>query len=920
MENAAIISKIQLHLFNHPIFRWSESEEKTMNVLVVGDTDYAKAFIDLCFETGQMTTHTLNVYWCLKDESTAENYLGGRPEFLNFISVDGKWDNEQYPPYGYLYLKKYENYMDEISDKARYAFIADEDDENNEEIADLFKNAVKNNCLAAFLHDGEICLSTNEESQTESKEAMYANNLISDREELERMAFNTHRIWEGSGNLDYEKAKLRFKDEYNHNASVSFVMSIPYKLHSIGVTDSNPYDAARRLEEIVAISKKNPNSPEAAVISELAALEHRRWVIEKICEGTRRLVDKNGMPEYASCIARSSVKKKDDLGRVLMHPCIVHGTSKTPLSGDYYSDHYNWDNRSEQDAELDDLDKMSIDLHRAMKRAADQVRNDRGGVDDAVEILRKLCQNGSDILRRDFDRYYFCIENIIDRSKPYSYQFETYEKMLFRSFGELEEADVAEAKKQVDKLRKILFPLIESNQYRDYKKYDAELIEHIPFILTGVYDVHICIPLGLISGKNVNNSDFFISVASVTALYATEITYLYVDEPGSNLDILKTKVKAINNYFEYRGRSVNVHLTAFVFNDERENLLTDVLNGAKNDSHIRGYSVKKCNKGDGFVQKIIECMDETRPDFFDGSGVLTSSELVNSQVISDVVKRVPYFEFDSYNKAFRNMVNCEYLEYTRLSSFIQVEDMFALMNAQDKEFNYQDCAEIYKGMWEIYCGNAIRENDFPLCAICWTRVCNILKTGGTGNMQITNVPIGATDQNELRIIKKMLQELERGHYLKNLQISKKNNVTVRIPRADVKRMYSKAGDLLEAYVYFEACKLGWFDDVQTGYKFRWEYDDVTNELDCVLTKDYRSILVECKSTRTPDEGFYLTLDSLADHFGIGYKKVLIMVTDTNKTSYDNYVSRGKQLDIITISKKSDLMQIGEKLREIMLES
>ena len=62
-------------------------------------------------------------------------------------------------------------------------------------------------------------------------------------------------------------------------------------------------------------------------------------------------------------------------------------------------------------------------------------------------------------------------EKEIDESKASAEKlYETYEKMLFRSFGELEEADVAEAKKQVDKLRKILFPLIESNQYRDYKK------------------------------------------------------------------------------------------------------------------------------------------------------------------------------------------------------------------------------------------------------------------------------------------------------------------------------------------------------------------------------------------------------------------------------------------------------------------
>ena len=75
--------------------------------------------------------------------------------------------------------------------------------------------------------------------------------------------------------------------------------------------------------------------------------------------------------------------------------------------------------------------------------------------------------------------------------------------------------------------------------------------------------------------------------------------------------------------------------------------------------------------------------------------------------------------------------------------------------------------------------------------------------------------------------------------------------------------------------------------------------------------------MECKSTKSADEGYYLTLDSLGDHFGIGFKKVLIMVTDTRAKTYGGYVSRGKQMDIITLSSKDDLMNIGRKLIEIM---
>ena len=398
------------------------------------------------------------------------------------------------------------------------------------------------------------------------------------------------------------------------------------------------------------------------------------------------------------------------------------------------------------------------------------------------------------------------------------------------------------------------------------------------------------------------------------------ITYLYIVESTSNNGVLRTKLKAISNYLSYRGRDCEINLKVFFENGRDTDEIKTIMEDSRQNKYISTYGLYEYYDTNELTEAIIRCVYSVNPDYFDGSCVLSSSELVNGRILERVSKSVPYFEFDGYNKTFKNCIDCDYLMYTRLSSFIQVEDMFALMNAQDKEFNYPDCADMYKDMWDIYCGKAIGEKNFPLCSICWTKLTNILKSGGGDNMIINNTPIDSADSNENRIIKCMLKELEKQGYIKNLQFTSDDHVYTIISNKKTKRMFIKAGDLLEAYVYYEACRLEWFDDVQTGYKFKWEFDDVTNEIDCVLTKDYRSILVECKSTKMPDEGFYLTLDSLADHFGIGCKKVLIMVTDIHRESYDKHVSRGKQMDIITISNKNDLLNIGNKLKQIMLSS
>jgi hypothetical protein len=137
----------------------------------------------------------------------------------------------------------------------------------------------------------------------------------------------------------------------------------------------------------------------------------------------------------------------------------------------------------------------------------------------------------------------------------------------------------------------------------------------------------------------------------------------------------------------------------------------------------------------------------------------------------------------------------------------------------------------------------------------------------------------------------------------------KNAMSATVTNQTVKDMFVASGMILEIYCFFEACKTCLFDDVQTGYRFNWEFDDVTNELDLVLTKGYRSILIECKSIASVDEGIYLTLDSLGDHFGINYAKILILVTDTTTPSYGQFVSSGNQMDIITISTRKELEKI-----------
>lgn len=60
------------------------------------------------------------------------------------------------------------------------------------------------------------------------------------------MAFNTHLVWVGEGNLDYDRIRQRFENPHNRRSSETFVRMIPNKLQSIGITEEDPYGGTTR--------------------------------------------------------------------------------------------------------------------------------------------------------------------------------------------------------------------------------------------------------------------------------------------------------------------------------------------------------------------------------------------------------------------------------------------------------------------------------------------------------------------------------------------------------------------------------------------------------------------------------------------------------------------------------------------------
>lgn len=192
------------------------------------------------------------------------------------------------------------------------------------------------------------------------------------------------------------------------------------------------------------------------------------------------------------------------------------------------------------------------------------------------------------------------------------------------------------------------------------------------------------------------------------------------------------------------------------------------------------------------------------------------------------------------------------------------------------------------------------------------------------NLDVRSLDLANKDEWKYnKFVVPLLKKLNHEGFIRNLHWDDENEKTKRInfsyisPR--IKQLLTKAGEILEIYVYYEALKTGFFDDISSGYEFQWEYGDIGNELDCVMTKGTRSLMVECKAKATIDQNAYHKFNNLAEQFGINCTKVIVANTYVPKFAAINKMqaNRGKQMNIITISDMKDITHIGNILKDLM---
>lgn len=998
---------LQYHLYSYPLYMACPADKDTLNILAVGCGKYGQKFIDLALQIAQMPGKRLHLTVVSDSAEDKAVYLAERPELVKFFNVDGSLpeDPESYgdirfvehalsiedPEKDLAFIRSLSN----SSTGFDYAFIATGRNSKNLAIA----RTVGQLCRTSLAWEGRHIA----KKELQDLLPVYVSENISKYPffaELERMAFNVHLIWNKNLNINFSEVRKDFRKPYNHNSCVSFVLAMKYKLYGIGIDilSGTSTEIAKAYLSYIVAHKQQKNM--------LVYLEHRRWVTEKLCLGYTRITDLN------EC---ANGKMKDEKQK--RHVCIVRSTPESVLTSSNWTtagriNKKKWDKPTEDElSKLDELDRMSVELHLVhLKHAEIEKKNNLLNGDIVAAIANHI--EGDPACIVTFQELLTCMKDIWNND---SEQWKRYEGLRRVFSGNVKHSEIISERDQksilrlMDSLNEKFYPILASQQYRDYKKDDVALVEGIPFILTYSDSLYMVIPYA-----TGNNTEVFANLAAPTVVNPSKLIYVAYCSNAAELNEIREKLPYMTNYMKKKEFRASVEFIIGYKSTARIGSPDEIEQDFKTLSNKRVVKVKMMatDTRKEFVSALKDYLMNRRKNKTNFLLELNETPLSGVMEGSNFFDEFSSYSYDSAQMKFTVIHDCDIVKYIRVKPFITVTDMFAFKMSTSATSNkpefYGDYKELwdkyrlFTGAWKYLCGllreysetndliasfrrngvHSAKEAEYQYivpfrCKKNVSRILDALKAEDIIGVQSC---INSSTTHSCMVIIKDLYNNKKAYdnlfsridillqtdfircdvdsryhvvkivynnlvvnnldcktlqdngydlmdffrtkgYMINLsydKITRKASFTYATPQ--IKDLLTIEGRMLEVFTYHKAKETGAFDDIRSSFEIDWEKSLATNEFDCVLTKGFSALFVECKATRDIKTEFYTKISRLAEVFGINAKAILIADTqDTADTTSLNDAQRehGEQLDVITISNRADIGNIGSVLLSIL---
>ncbi len=711
---------LQSLLFNHPLYK---NADEVIRVTVLGFGVYGQQFLSRCLQSGQIIGKKLEVKILTKDKDVYKReYLSQRPALLDFFQIDGEGDLSD-TNYGKLtfitpdeVLKgkknsaKFEKYDPRANKElarelmfkekcSTYVFVALGDDELNCSVARV--------CADIVSEDKLRCTVSCACSDDKRRKGIVSVNMTAkakenkNYEEIERMAFNAHLSWSSPLKLNTNIKKLRedfCSNKYNHDSSVDCVLAIKNALYACGIElkDLSPQGVMEVSRKYDSFIKDNGD-----VFAQLVNLEHRRWVIEKITNGWTRREDLH------ACLYGPVNDKKNK-----QHPCIVKSSCHFDLdeyfkiSEDGRWDADKWNFPGTHDSLLDELDTVSVQLHRVFYRAAQEIKNSY--FPSGEETGRIMCivkEHRSAVLA--LKEWILCLKRVWNGDEKQAKSYDGYRDSFLGKLKEFPLSERDEVRRYVKIIDSKVYPIIKAYEMRDYKSSDCALINAIPFVLTHREDCKLFVPL-----MTGDNTERFNNVSAVTLINPGLVAYgVYLKEPSDIRKVAQT-VEHILSYMEKKEIKSAIKF-AVVYNKSSKRIGQDINGFASTlrnmHPRIRQVMVLPVSHEAEIANTLSKNVEA---DAYENNSACLSALLAESEFYEGK----PRYSFDSSRKKFTACEGCSWLRYIRSSQFITVPDMLSFVNSTGAMKSVPEYTE-YNALWNLYArhGNA------------WKDMCGVLK-------------------------------------------------------------------------------------------------------------------------------------------------------------------------------------------------
>ncbi|MBO5408030.1 MAG: DUF1887 family protein [Clostridia bacterium] len=296
------------------------------------------------------------------------------------------------------------------------------------------------------------------------------------------------------------------------------------------------------------------------------------------------------------------------------------------------------------------------------------------------------------------------------------------------------------------------------------------------------------------------------------------------------------------------------------------------------------------------------------------------------------IHQIPMVQFNPRSGRFIRVKHTDdILEPSKASLSIR-EDIVLnggeLVTKTEESFRWELSEEFrddIKKMWSISRKNCTKWNQFVIALESLTDPFD------SNRNLVVSANLESLSPEKQRILSDndFFDDLSRAGLLNEVQIEHQK-VLFRYKNISVKRAMSKAGNILELYVYLMAHEIseeesGIFSDIGIGVMIDWdgcfyrgERMETRNEIDVFLMRGMIPVFISCKNGEVHKEALY-ELDSVAQRFGGEYaKKILVTNYISSGASSRRYLiqrANDMKIEIIDSLDKLSHLEIKEQLKK-----